>query len=90
MKLSSDTLKDTPLARLAELHRVDGSAPSSSTQQLPGQVFSFSEVRIKAAEEMACEDRVGVDAPKARVEAFEKVRHNRVEPKLSTVVVLRW
>jgi len=56
---------------------------------LPVQVISFSEVRIKAAEEMACEAQVGVDAPRARVEAFEKEQLNRVEPKLPTVVVSR-
>jgi len=89
LKLPSDTLKDTPLTRLADLYRADGSASSSSTLLLPVQVISFCEEQFKAAEEMTCEAQASVDAPMARVEAFVKVQLNRGKPKPPTFVVSR-
>jgi len=53
------------------------------------QVISFSEVQIKAAEVIACEAQVSVDALMARVEALEEEQLNRGEPKLPTFVVSR-
>jgi len=82
-------IKDTPLTRLADLYIADGSASSSSTQQLPVHVISFSEEQIKAAEAMACEAQASVDALTARVEALEKEQLNRGEPELPTFVVSR-
>jgi len=87
VKLSSDTLKDTPPTRLADRYSADGSASSSSTQQVPVQVISFSEVLINAAEVLACEAQVRFDALMARVEALEEEQLNRGEPILPTFVV---
>jgi len=81
--------KDTPPTRLADRYIADGSASSSFTQLVPVQVISFCEVQIKAAEVIACEAQVSVDALMARVEALEVEQLNRGEPKLPTFVVSR-
>jgi len=86
VKVSSDTLKDTALTRLADLYCADGSASLSSTRELLVHVIRLSEELINAAEEMAYEAQACVVALMARVEALENEQLNRGKPELPTCV----
>ena len=79
-------INDTPLTRLADPYKADGSASSPTLSPLPVHVVGFSEEQIQAAGVIVCAAQASADALTARVEAFVREQLNRCVPVLPTFV----